>query len=335
MCKRCGQRFDAAELQPDPAEDTPRPSILDAPLISGPEAAFESPASEVPMQKPGQTSGQPWQDEIVERVARYRRRRSRTHDAQDDGRSNLEFDFSGRGDDMEAGPTVSRKGWGDHEFDAVLGNESASRAQAPALDSVRIEGAERAGLRTEDDGQWAVEPAAFDAPSPAPVEIVLGSDPEEDEDSDAITADEARLAAPIGRRMAAALVDGLVLLIAACVFTLVFAKTGGEVAPRPSNVTIIVLGLAAAFLVTFYFALFTALAFATPGQSALGLRVRTLDNRLPDTTAAVWRGVGYLVSAAALMLGFIWAVFDSEGLTWHDHMSGTCLAVRGETTGHS
>ena len=144
-----------------------------------------------------------------------------------------------------------------------------------------------------------------------------------------------RLAAPIGRRLAAALVDGLVLLIAACVFTLVFAKTGGEVNPRPSNVTIIVLGVVAALLLSFYFALFTALAFATPGQSALGLRVRTLDDRVPDTNAAVWRGVGYLVSAAALMLGFIWAVFDSQGLTWHDHMSGTCLAVRADSTDSS
>lgn len=336
VCKRCGHRFDAAELQPHAAENTPRPSILDAPLISGPEATFESPTSEVPMQEPGQTSGQqPWQDEIVERVARYRRRRSGTHDADENARSNLEFDFSGRGDDMEAGPTVTRKGWGDDEFDAVLGNESAPSAQAPALDSVRIEGAECAGFGTEDGVEWAVEPASAASSASAPVEIVLGSGPHEDEDPDAITADEARLAAPIGRRMAAALVDGLVLLIAACVFTLVFAKTGGEVAPRPSNVTIIVLGLAAAFLVTFYFALFTALAFATPGQSALGLRVRTLDDRLPNTNAAVWRGVGYLVSAAALMLGFVWALFDSEGLTWHDHMSGTCLAVRGETTGHS
>jgi uncharacterized RDD family membrane protein YckC len=327
VCKRCGHVFAAREPQPDVPEN--RLSILDAPLVSGPDAGFAGPVSEVPMKQ----SDQPWQDEIAQRVARYRRRKSRVPDTQDDARSNLEFDFSGRRDHTGASPAVAGKEWGELEFEAVPGNETASRAQAPALDSVPIEGAGRASFRAEDGMDWAVEPAEVDAPGPAPVEIVLGSGPEEEE-AETISANEVRLAAPIGRRLAAALVDGLVLLIAACLFTLVFAKTGGEVEPRPSNVTIMVLGLAAACLVTFYFALFTALAFATPGQSALGLRVRTLDNRLPDTNAALWRGVGYLVSAAALMLGFVWAVFDSQGLTWHDHMSGTCLAVRGETTGH-
>ena len=28
----------------------------------------------------------------------------------------------------------------------------------------------------------------------------------------------------------------------------------------------------------------------------------------------------------ALMLGFIWAIFDVDGLAWHDRVSGTCLA---------
>jgi uncharacterized RDD family membrane protein YckC len=330
VCTRCGHIFAAPAPQPDLPESTPSLSILDAPLVCGPNADFAGPASEVPMKEPAQ----PWQDEIVQRVARYRRRRSRVHDTEDDARSNLEFDFSGRRDRAEASRPGSAPEWRKEEFDAILGNETASRAQAPGLDSVPIEGAGRASFRAEDDVEWAVEPAepaGVDTPGPAPVQIVLSSGPEEEE-PETILANEVRLAAPIGRRLAAALVDGLVLLIAACVFTLVFAKTGGEVQPRPSNVTIMVLGLAAASLVTFYFALFTALAFATPGQSALGLRVRTLDNQPPDTNAALWRGVGYLVSAAALMLGFVWAVFDSQGLTWHDHMSGTCLAVRGETT---
>jgi hypothetical protein len=28
---------------------------------------------------------------------------------------------------------------------------------------------------------------------------------------------------------------------------------------------------------------------------------------------------------SALMVGFIWAYVDSEGLTWHDRMSGTII----------
>jgi uncharacterized RDD family membrane protein YckC len=281
------------------------------------------------MQRPGQ----PWQEEIVERVARYRRRRSRGQDAADDAEANLEFDFSARRQDARIGPLASAQEWREADFDTVLAEDPASRTQAPALDSIPFEGSENPAFRAEGHLEWAVEPTETDASRPAPVEIVLSSGPQEqEEEPETTTANAGRLAAPIGRRLAAALVDGLVLLVAACVFTLVFAKTGGEVEARPSNATIVVLGVAAALLVSFYFALFTALAFATPGQSALGLRVRTLDDRLPDAHAAAWRGVGYLVSAAALMLGFIWAVFDSEGLTWHDHMSGTCLALRADTT---
>ena len=327
-CERCGHVFATADYRPDAATGGPPPSILDAPLISGHNVSSEGPAPEVPMQTPGQ----PWQDEIVERVARHRRRRSRTHDAEDVARANLEFDFSGRHDGEPAGRPASTQEWAEDEFDAVLAGDAALRTQPPALDSVPIEATVNTGLGAESDMGWMVEPAAVDPARAAPVEIVLGSGSQEEEESESITTDAGRLAAPIGRRLAAALVDGLVLLIAACLFTLVFAKTGGQVNPRPSNVTIVVLGLAAASLVSFYFALFTALAFATPGQSALGLRVRTLENGLPDAQAAVWRGVGYLVSAAALMLGFVWAVFDTQGLTWHDHMSGTCLAVRVEKT---
>jgi uncharacterized RDD family membrane protein YckC len=84
---------------------------------------------------------------------------------------------------------------------------------------------------------------------------------------------------------------------------------------------------AAGFFLLLYFALFTALAFATPGQSALALRVRTLDGETPEPAAAIWRAFGYLVSTAALMLGFLWAALDSDGLAWHDRMSGTCLVA--------
>jgi hypothetical protein len=41
----------------------------------------------------------------------------------------------------------------------------------------------------------------------------------------------------------------------------------------------------------------------------------------------LWRAFGYLVSTGALLLGFVWALVDSDGFTWHDRMSGTFLAI--------
>jgi uncharacterized RDD family membrane protein YckC len=31
------------------------------------------------------------------------------------------------------------------------------------------------------------------------------------------------------------------------------------------------------------------------------------------------------MSISALMIGFLWALVDGEGLTWHDRISGTFL----------
>jgi len=71
--------------------------------------------------------------------------------------------------------------------------------------------------------------------------------------------------------------------------------------------------------------LFTALIFSTPGLVWMGIEVRSLYDSPPDYRESCLRAFGYLVSIAALMLGFLWALVDSESLTWHDRISGTCL----------
>ncbi|HUI41232.1 MAG TPA: RDD family protein [Terriglobia bacterium] len=177
---------------------------------------------------------------------------------------------------------------------------------------------------------WALDPhngrtsGAFEV---EPVEIVLESGTEDDGEPWPATRSPARLAAPIGRRFAAGILDGLLLTLASALFAAVFLVSGGRFPSHPSVTPEVIGAAVVAFFVVLYFGLFTAVTSATPGQSALGLRVRTLDDRPPDWPAARRRAVGYLVSAAALMIGFVWAVFDGEGLTWHDRMSGTCLAV--------
>ena len=41
----------------------------------------------------------------------------------------------------------------------------------------------------------------------------------------------------------------------------------------------------------------------------------------------LWRCVGYLLSAGTFFLGFLWACWDEDALTWHDRMSRTYLSV--------
>jgi uncharacterized RDD family membrane protein YckC len=60
-------------------------------------------------------------------------------------------------------------------------------------------------------------------------------------------------------------------------------------------------------------------------MSWMGLRLVNFDGR-PATARQRRRRVwASAASMASLMLGFLWAAVDDEKLTWHDHMSETCL----------
>ena len=136
--------------------------------------------------------------------------------------------------------------------------------------------------------------------------------------------------APLGQRFLAGVVDGLLLLLALAFFVAIFWwVVGGRLYLRPTYLG--ALGFVAGFLVLTYFALFGRLAPASPGQQAVGLTLRSLDGIAPTAGQAFWRAFGYLVSLSALMLGFVWALVDNEGLTWHDRISGTFLASRYQT----
>jgi len=86
-------------------------------------------------------------------------------------------------------------------------------------------------------------------------------------------------------------------------------------------VTLATLGL----LYAQYVALFTYFAAATPGMMLRGLRVVSLDGLDPSPRQLLWRSLGYLISAGTMMLGFIWAIWDEDQLSWHDRISQTCV----------
>jgi uncharacterized RDD family membrane protein YckC len=53
------------------------------------------------------------------------------------------------------------------------------------------------------------------------------------------------------------------------------------------------------------------------------IEVLTLDGGGPSTRHLIWRSFGYLLSAAAMGLGFLWAWWDDDHLTWQDRISQT------------
>jgi uncharacterized RDD family membrane protein YckC len=289
-----------------------------------------------------------WREELSQRVASFRRRRARSG-ASGDSSPNLELDFEGP-ETSEAIPTAeimpeeasadtSHSG---REWDELQHHDTDPGA--PHMESLEIEPrlppASALGLSELDrDEPGTVPPASsaleisdLDRPEPVPdarlyrrsVEFVLDSSPRHPDPEPQPTPLEIHMA-PMGRRFLGGIIDLAVLGVSAGVFALIFWRAGGRMSAHPLNM--LVVGLITAFLVLAYFGAFTALTSTTPGLLWMGIEVRNLRGDAPTLRESFWRAFGYLVSASALLLGFVWALVDSEGLTWHDRMSDTFLTT--------
>jgi uncharacterized RDD family membrane protein YckC len=329
--------FSAARREPERRLESVTPGLSPrAPVAPGAAAAA---GTGNPSPTPGPTagdsrleqsskSGAAWSDEITNRVADYRRRQSSAR-APAQPEESLEFDF-------EAG--------GEGEANSVIGSRSPSRgAPRKAFDVAFEERGERGRKATVDSlpafnpvggrsgsgrftsGSANAPPKGEASPGPVPLDLLDSALP----GTEGIPAsDFAQVAsAPLSKRFWAGVVDGLILLAAGCVFAFLFWAVGGHVQRTTAAFVIIV--SVAVFWVFIYFASFSAIALSTPGQSLMGLSLRNIDGGQPSVQECFLRAFGYLVSIASVMLGFLWAAMDSDGLAWHDHISGTCLVERG------
>jgi uncharacterized RDD family membrane protein YckC len=272
----------------------------------------------------------PWQEELAGRVESFRRRRARLK--QDAGSSaNLELDFEQTEDLDNLSPEEANF----LEFpqqntplDVELGASARAEGELPILEAAPLEKPE-GGLRilssaAVEAGELTLEgePASGEG---EPVEIVVGAPEKSVQPASQEVSSLVLPLAPMGRRFLAGLADTLVLLVGASVFALVFWLVGGHL--RLDSLNLAVLAVIAVFFILVYFGLFTALASSTPGLLWMECEVRNLEGAHPTTQESFLRAFGYLVSITALMLGFLWALLDSEGLTWHDRMSGTFIAT--------
>lgn len=131
--------------------------------------------------------------------------------------------------------------------------------------------------------------------------------------------------AALARRRWAGALDAVFLGLTCAGFAVLFRSLGGEItlAKMDALVCLAVLCL----FYGLYFFLFTMLAGSTLGMQLCGLTIVRLDGTLPDTRQLLWRSFGYLLSAAALTLGFFWALWDEDHLTWQDRISQTYVTA--------
>jgi uncharacterized RDD family membrane protein YckC len=126
------------------------------------------------------------------------------------------------------------------------------------------------------------------------------------------------------RRFAAA-IDAVCLLFAYGGFLALFGSLGGQF--TLSKLSAAVYGVTFAIVYLQYFALFTVFGGTTPGMMCRGLQVTSFTGDPPMPRQMLLRSAGYILSAGTLFLGFFWAWWDEDALTWHDRLSHTYLSV--------
>jgi uncharacterized RDD family membrane protein YckC len=239
---------------------------------------------------------------------------------------NLELDFENSGTrnkPVSLTEAVETAGTGEQGMELDIDKPEARRGkEGPSLDMPSFEESGDEAMQL-DAVSVGMDDVSFGEPGPKspPMEIVVGSPQEETLPEDEVT--EGIYLASVGRRFAAGLIDAAVLMLGAALFGVIFWRFCGRLSLLPLN--LVVLGLVAALHIFAYFGLFTAIASATPGLMWMKCEIRNLQGGHPTRRESFWRAFGVLVSLAALMLGFIWACVDSDGLTWHDRISGTVI----------
>src|SRR5437016_3717326 len=131
--------------------------------------------------------------------------------------------------------------------------------------------------------------------------------------------------ASIDDRRLAALIDLGCLLFAYGGFLVLFGSLGGQFTLSKLNAAV----YAATFAIVYlqYFALFTIFGGTTPGMMMRGLQVVSFSGEPPTPRQMLLRSTGYMLSAGTFFLGFLWAMWDEDELTWHDRLSRTHLSL--------
>ena len=129
--------------------------------------------------------------------------------------------------------------------------------------------------------------------------------------------------ASIDERRIAGLIDAGCLLFAYGGFLTLFGSLGGQFTLSKLSAAICVTTFVIVYLQ--YFALFTVFGGTTPGMMLRGLQVVSFSGEPPAPRQMLWRSIGYMLSAGTLFMGFVWAMWDEDALTWHDRLSRTYL----------
>lgn len=134
--------------------------------------------------------------------------------------------------------------------------------------------------------------------------------------------------APVALRMEAALIDSVLMVAGWLMAAALFIWQGGQISLDKHVAPF--LALAAMTVPLFYKVVWSFAGRDTVGMRCAGLRLVDFDGNPPSEARRQQRLVGSILSLLAGGLGLLWAMFDEDGLTWHDHISSTFPTIAGD-----
>lgn len=247
-----------------------------------------------PQAGPGIGTDPVWRGELAERLQAYRVRRRKV--VPNLAQSQLPFDEPAEDPPLQASvavdevPPVVEE---DFAFTIAIGRNAATREEARMVIDVSLPPAADRNSEQARISDASSEPAGL-----YPV-------------------------ASIDERRIAGLIDTGCLLFAYGGFLTLFGSLGGQFTFSKLSAAVCV----ATFVIVYlqYFALFTVFGGTTPGMMLRGLHVVSFSGETPAPRQMLWRSVGYMLSAGTFFMGFLWAMWDEDALTWHDRLSHTYL----------
>lgn len=127
--------------------------------------------------------------------------------------------------------------------------------------------------------------------------------------------------APMQDRLLAAIVDTALVLGAFLGFVLVFVACTAH--PPSGKPALVAAGAVLVGFIALYQWLFFTYAESTPGMRYAKIALCTFDDENPGRKTLQHRVGALFLAALPLGLGFLWALLDDDGLSWHDRMTRT------------
>ncbi|HET7207331.1 MAG TPA: RDD family protein [Terriglobales bacterium] len=129
---------------------------------------------------------------------------------------------------------------------------------------------------------------------------------------------------PMWRRMLAAAVDFMIVLLSVALFGYIFLRISHTQPPWPQLLA--TTGAILGILWVGYEYLFLVRSGTTLGLLATRLHLRHFDGSLAGRPTRRWRVLAATLSGVSLGLGYMWCFLDEDGLCWHDRITRTYFA---------